>query len=178
MPLLSTAMLAFGIISLQAGNSTIIVDAKNCKIGRISQGDDTNTITMGHNNIFGDIITENNNLALSTDSRSVTLSNKESFNEAGRPTKILKLTGQLKQMPLKGPVDTSDMSWFDRVVALDKTKRLKDQVMHCDMAAFEAGLHFGIKNRKLMPLLPKNTTVRFEGASVDKPLCVITQMLQ
>lgn len=169
--------IALSVIPLHAGRCSVTIGNGN-EIGSIYRGSSgTSEIKVGNNSKIGDIITEGD-FAIATDNNSVIVSNKKVFDPTATPTKILKLQGIQKKMSLDGEVGTDAMSIFECLVAVDKTKYLKEQVMFCDMAVFDAGLTFSVKNRKLVPILPNNTTIRFEGTDQAKSLCIISQMLR
>lgn len=172
------AIVLFGIMSLQAGDSrkNIFIGNGN-KLGIIYQGSGASQVKIGNNCIVGDIATEDG-FAMCGGDNSVTVSNKSVFGFDDVPTKIVRLKGVQQEMPLESFVESNGLNPFECVITIAKTGHLKKQIMFCDQAVIEAGLHFGVKNGRLVPKLPKDTTIRFEDATKDKPLCIITQMLQ
>jgi hypothetical protein len=167
-----TAVFSFCIASLQADIDIKIGNGNN--IGSLEIGGD-GKVEIGNNCVIGDIATANG-FTIVTEHASITLSNKQSFKPIDPPTKVVKLQGTQKPMVLENVVATDELGTFVRIIAVDRAQRLANQIMLCDQAIFDAGIRFAVKDKHLVPILPTNTTLRFNGASKDKPLCTITQM--
>ena len=123
-----------------------------------------NNIIISNGTVINNGVVVNGGCSTTSNSNSVTVSNKGIFN--GNADKTIKLTGTKKRVPLNEAIDTVSIPSSLAHVTMSNI----DPYIECDEAVFGSNFELGVKRGRLQPNLKKNTSIRFKGTG-GKPLC-------